>query len=290
MNKRKRRVADIALKLFVEKGIQQTSIQEIIEKANISKGTFYNYFSSKNDCIAAILENLRYDSSQQRMAIQFGKDIHDRKVFIEQIASIIRLNQEHNLSALFEAILSSNETELKKLVMQHRIFEMDWLSNRMIEVMGEKYRDYVFEVTILFYGMFQQMLFSLRITGSTYSLPYLVEVILSYAELILKDMKQKGTSLITASAVDLLKSKVSKKMVTLDELKKLAGELKKHHPFNEEQNDLYEAIVSELDRNRIRKSVLQPLLKPFHHSFKESEVEAQVCHFTNMAWDFLRTI
>src|SRR5690606_18350813 len=121
MNNRKRKVADIALKLFVEKGIQQTSIQEIIEKANISKGTFYNYFSSKNDCIADILEFLRYDATQQRAAMQVGKDPKDREVFIEQITILIKLNEEKNLHALFEALLHSNEKELKKLVLQHRI-------------------------------------------------------------------------------------------------------------------------------------------------------------------------
>ena len=73
MNKRKRHVADVALKLFVEKGIQQTSIQEIIELAKISKGTFYNYFSSKNDCIAEILEGLRYDASQRNADGQGSK-------------------------------------------------------------------------------------------------------------------------------------------------------------------------------------------------------------------------
>ena len=109
MNKRKRHVADVALKLFVEKGIQQTSIQEIIELAKISKGTFYNYFSSKNDCIAEILEGLRYDASQMRLEMQMGKDPKDRQIFIEQISILMKLNEERNLHSVFEAIMSSNE-------------------------------------------------------------------------------------------------------------------------------------------------------------------------------------
>lgn len=47
MNNRRRRVADVALKLFVENGFQQTSIQDIIEHANISKGTFIIIFRIK---------------------------------------------------------------------------------------------------------------------------------------------------------------------------------------------------------------------------------------------------
>lgn len=48
MNKRKKHVMDKAHELFIENGFQHTSIQDILAASNISKGTFYNYFSSKN--------------------------------------------------------------------------------------------------------------------------------------------------------------------------------------------------------------------------------------------------
>ncbi|WP_251550791.1 TetR/AcrR family transcriptional regulator [Neobacillus muris] len=288
MNNRKRKVADIALKLFVEKGIQQTSIQEIIDKANISKGTFYNYFTSKNDCIADILEILRYDASQQRIAVQVGKDKKDRQVFIEQITILIRLNEERNLSALFEAILHSNESELKKLVLQHRVYEMEWLANRLIEVFGEEIRDYAFEATVLFYGMLQHMLFTIKITNSPYSLHQLVDAILSYIELILPNMIENNRTMLNYSAIDLLRTNVDKKMVTTEELKELANQLQNQYKFNEEQQDLFDVIMEELQRDRVRKVVLQPLLKPFNQLFHETPLESQVHKFTNMVWYYLK--
>lgn len=289
MNNRKRKVADNALKLFIEKGIQQTSIQEIIEKANISKGTFYNYFSSKNDCIAEILESLRYDASQQRIAIQVGKDEKDRNVFIEQIAIIIRLNEERSLHSLFEAILASNEKELKKLVLKHRVIELEWLSNRLIEIIGEEIRDFALEGTILFYGMMQHLIFTLRITNSNYSFHHLVDVILSYLELIFPAMIKNGSTLLNASAIDLLFTKVDKKAVTMEDLMEFADQLQQQYPFNEEQSDLFDVIVNELKRDRIRKIVIQPLLKPFQQLFNETEIEPQVQTFVNMIWYFLKT-
>lgn len=290
MNNRKRKVADIALKLFVEKGIQQTSIQEIIEKANISKGTFYNYFSSKNDCVADILEFLRYDASQQRIAIQIGKDANDRGVFIEQITILIRLNEERNLQALFEAILSSNESELKRLVLQHRMIEIEWLSERLIEVFGEEIREYAFEGTILFYGMLTYMMFMMRLSNSTYALHNLVDVILSYLELIVSHMIKKQISLLDYSAIHTLRNRVEKKKVTITELQELAQQLQQQYKFNDEQQDLYDAIRYELQQERIRKIVLQHLLKPFRHLFKETVIEAQVNTFTNLVWYYLKTI
>jgi AcrR family transcriptional regulator len=290
MTNRKRKVADIALSLFIEKGFQQTSIQEIIEKANISKGTFYNYFSSKNDCIADILEYLRYDTSQQRIAMQIGKDNQDREVFIEQITILMKLNEERNLSVLFEAILSSNEAELKKLVMQHRIYEMDWLSNRFIEVMGDEIREVAFEATVMFYGMLQYLLFTMRVTNTTYSLKHLADVVLSYIELIIPYMLENDSSVLNHSAIDLLQSNINKSTITLTDILKRAAELQKQHAFNEEQQDLLDAIMNELQRERIRKCVLNPLLKPFEQLFNNTDMEMHAHKFTNMVWYYLKSI
>jgi AcrR family transcriptional regulator len=290
MNNRKRKVADIALKLFIEKGIQQTSIQEIIDKANISKGTFYNYFSSKSDCIADILEFLRYDASQQRIALQIGKDTGDRSIFIEQITILMRLNEERNVTPLFEAILSSNEADLKKLVLQHRVYEMEWLSNRFIEILGEDVREHSFEATVLFYGMMHHMLFTLRITNSTYSLDQVVDDILSYIELIVPKMVKSEKITLNYSAIDLLRTNVNKNVVKIDDILKMADHLQQHHSFNEEQQDLFDAMLAELQRERIRKVVLQPLLKPFQSLFDETSHQAQAQKFTNMVWYFLKTL
>lgn len=290
MNERKRKVADVALKLFVEKGFQQTSIQEIIEKANISKGTFYNYFSSKNDCIAEILENIRYYASQQRVAVQVGKDPQDREVLIEQITILMKLNEQHNLRTLFENILSSNQPELKKLVLQHRVIEMEWFANRLIDVLGEDIREYSTEATVLFFGMLQYMLFTLNLTNSTYTLHDLFVTLLSYVEAIIIQMKKNGGTVLNNFAIDLLHTHAHKKLMTKPKLMEMAAQLEEQYHFNEEQQDLFDVILSELERERIRKIVVQKLLKPLLQLFEETPIASQVQLFTNAVWSYLKTI
>lgn len=41
------RLLNTAFKLFTEKGIKETSIQEIVDNASVAKGTFYLYFKDK---------------------------------------------------------------------------------------------------------------------------------------------------------------------------------------------------------------------------------------------------
>lgn len=290
MNERKRKVANIALNLFIEKGFQQTSIQEIINSANISKGTFYNYFTSKNDCIAEILENIRYEASQQRVAMQIGKDPKNREVLIEQITIIMKLNKENNLQSLFENILSTNQVELKKLVLQHRVIEMEWLANRLVDVLGEDIQEYATEATVLFFGMLHYMTFTLQLTNSDYSLTELTETIFSYVEMLLPQMEKRNTTMINNFALDLLQKNVHKKIPTKTELVEMANQLKEHYEFNEEQQDMFDVILDELQRDRIRKIVVKKLLKPLLQLFEETPVSSQVQLFTNEVWKYMKSI
>jgi AcrR family transcriptional regulator len=53
---RTRRVLlDSALSLFAERGIYEPSIEEVTERADVGKGTFYQYFSSREALIAELV-------------------------------------------------------------------------------------------------------------------------------------------------------------------------------------------------------------------------------------------
>lgn len=52
----KANILGAARHLFEEKGFENTSIEEITEKADVAKGTFFNYFASKDSLMAGIAE------------------------------------------------------------------------------------------------------------------------------------------------------------------------------------------------------------------------------------------
>ncbi len=58
---KKRKILESSFLLFTEKGFKNTSIQEIVDKANVAKGTFYLYFKDKYD----VQEYLITDKSEQ---------------------------------------------------------------------------------------------------------------------------------------------------------------------------------------------------------------------------------
>lgn len=51
---RREELMDAAQRLFLEKGFAATSVAEIVDAADVAKGTFYLYFQTKDDVLAAL--------------------------------------------------------------------------------------------------------------------------------------------------------------------------------------------------------------------------------------------
>ena len=62
--KSKKNIIQSAIVLFAQKGLKDTSIADIMQKANLGIGTFYNYFQSKDDLLRSLLIQLAMDIRQ----------------------------------------------------------------------------------------------------------------------------------------------------------------------------------------------------------------------------------
>lgn len=49
--KTKKRISESASRLFASKGFGDVTVQEIVQKCGLTKGAFYHYFESKEDCL-----------------------------------------------------------------------------------------------------------------------------------------------------------------------------------------------------------------------------------------------
>ena len=59
---KKKRILDSALKLFVEKGIDNTSTSLISKEAGVAAGTLYFYFENKVDLISELGTSIKEES------------------------------------------------------------------------------------------------------------------------------------------------------------------------------------------------------------------------------------
>ncbi|MBA3391328.1 MAG: TetR/AcrR family transcriptional regulator [Deltaproteobacteria bacterium] len=54
-DKTRQALVEVASRLFAERGIYATRVEDITERSDLGKGAFYNYFESKNALIAELL-------------------------------------------------------------------------------------------------------------------------------------------------------------------------------------------------------------------------------------------
>lgn len=156
MNDRKQHVINKAHRLFTEKGFQATSLQEILEYSGISKGTFYNYFSSKNELLMAIFKTTFHKIEKERNELMAGKDPSDPEIFIQQIHLQMRTNRETNLIPLFEEVYFSNDKELKKFLEIGNLKSLKWAYERLSDIFGESRQPYLLDAAIMLKGILQQ--------------------------------------------------------------------------------------------------------------------------------------
>lgn len=79
------KLLDAGFDLFISKGINETTIQDIVDEAGVAKGTFYLYFKDRHDLIDAIISKktakLFNDAIEESRQIQY-KDFTEQFLFI----------------------------------------------------------------------------------------------------------------------------------------------------------------------------------------------------------------
>lgn len=82
---KRNRLEDVGCKLFMEKGIANTTVDEIAKSADVAKGTFYLYFKDKNDLLSCVV--LKRSIAILDQAIQFARKENNGD-FVDEIILI----------------------------------------------------------------------------------------------------------------------------------------------------------------------------------------------------------
>lgn len=127
---RKQEFLDAALDLFREKGYEETTVNDIINKLNASKGGFYHYFKSKEEVLEAVAQH----HIEEEITITQEIAADNKLKAIEKINRIINtvlINKAHNMekrqeiSKLFEHdgnirfLRKTSENKIKMLLMPY---------------------------------------------------------------------------------------------------------------------------------------------------------------------------
>ena len=95
-----------ALKLFTEKGVNNTSIQDIADEAGVGKGTFYLYFKDKYDIrdkVIASCSNKLFSDALDALNNSYIQNFEDQIIFI-----INHILDELNKNKVLFKLISKN--------------------------------------------------------------------------------------------------------------------------------------------------------------------------------------
>jgi len=97
-NKTKNRQAIIeaGIRIFIDKGVSETTVRDIIRSTGLASGTFYNYFNSKEEVLVAIFDDF---------AKEIGKSVRDENVQPESFEEFLRIK----LTRFFKFVSSKPE-------------------------------------------------------------------------------------------------------------------------------------------------------------------------------------
>lgn len=291
MNNRKRQVILASLKLFVEKGFNSTSIQDILDEAHISKGTFYNYFSSKKDCLIAILDINSLDASLRKSELLIGKSLEDKDVLASQIETILQVNRDRNLLPIFESILHSGDIELKKTVQRYHLKEMEWLAKRLTDVYGPAIMPYRYDATILLFGMINQTFHvASAVKVEKIDSNATVKFALKQLDVIIPSLIANKETFIGADLHRYICehheiARTNKK----DLLKQLIGFKKALDADTSEASIEYtDCLIDELSNEKTRHFIISSIAYKFYDSFRDSRHALEAIEIANGIWQITR--
>jgi len=102
-----------AKRLFEKYGLQKTTVDEIVRAANISKGSFYIFYQSKEELYFDVLEEVEREFKDKMFKNAFKPDMNRRESFKSFLNQMIELLIT---MPLYKEITSSNyELLLRKL-------------------------------------------------------------------------------------------------------------------------------------------------------------------------------
>jgi AcrR family transcriptional regulator len=91
-----RSILDVSFRLFMEKGYEHTSIQDILDQlGGLSKGAIYHHFKSKEDILVAVADKMMSESNRR----------------LAEIMNRIDLNGKEKLKTIFKASLNRRVQE-----------------------------------------------------------------------------------------------------------------------------------------------------------------------------------
>jgi len=119
-HERKNEILDVAQELFLTQGYEKTSVENIIKKVDVAKGTFYYYFESKEDLLDELVKRMtsKIQIEIKKIVEKTDLDAVSKLEKAYSVASNIKLENIH-LIKLMSKILYEKDN----LILRYKVYK-----------------------------------------------------------------------------------------------------------------------------------------------------------------------
>ncbi|MFT4415210.1 TetR/AcrR family transcriptional regulator [Fredinandcohnia humi] len=123
----KNKITEQSILLFQKKGFSETSIQDIVDSLGVTKGTFYYYFSSKEELLMDIHLGYIEDLLSEQQAILENKDKDSKTKLYEIVYLLLHRIETKGASAkvFFREMINLSEGHLAQIILKRDQFRFN---------------------------------------------------------------------------------------------------------------------------------------------------------------------
>lgn len=193
MKEKEKLIIETSIKLFATKGFNATSVQEIVNECDISKGAFYLYFKSKEALLLAIM-NYYFKMITDKINEIENEDLPPYEKFQKQLeCQLIEIckHKEFIIMQIRENAMPFND-EIHDLLSEMKMNTHRYYKRRLFGIYGKKIEPYFWDITMMIQGFFHSYLELVMLDKIELDFSYLSRFILKRTDDLVEGLLRSG--------------------------------------------------------------------------------------------------
>ncbi|MGM0752033.1 MAG: TetR/AcrR family transcriptional regulator [Bacillota bacterium] len=263
MKEKEKLIIETSIKLFATKGFNATSVQEIVNECEISKGAFYLYFKSKEALLLAIMKYYFKMITAKVNEIE-NEDLPPYEKFQKQLeCQFIEIckHKEFIIMQIRENAMPFND-EIHDLLSEMKMETHRYYKRRLYGIYGKKIEPYFWDITMMIQGFFHSYLELVMLDKIELDFAYLSRFILKRTDDLVEGLLKSGDQPVLSfeKLDDLVKDFTSSNRINASTLVHMIEDAAE---IAEEENSQIslEVIKEEIEKDETRIVVIKGMMK-----------------------------
>ncbi|WP_033543117.1 TetR/AcrR family transcriptional regulator [Planococcus sp. CAU13] len=183
---KKQELMNAAVHLFSIKGFHQTSVQEIANAVDISKGAFYKHYDSKESLLVGILKRYQAETLHGLNRLEISAGLTPKEAFAKKLAFELEsiLADRDFFIMVFKDMPTEDNEQLTSLMQDMRSSSSKFHKDMLLEAFGVEIEPFLEDMTIVVEGVLKEYMITIILENRQLSIDKLSRFIASSVEAI----------------------------------------------------------------------------------------------------------